>query len=168
MQNEEEKENIEQVARPEETSEESDYEGPPDVDKYVITSKLEKVEIPEVEFGWPWYTRTYICPEVSCEYHSEKKTHVRQHFQTHSGEKPYQCKICKKKFAQKGSCVKHIRTHDDKFKFKCNACDAMFTEYCKLKKHSIAEHNIDNMPKTVGEYYYQMNGAPWNFSNEEW
>ena len=64
--------------------------------------------------------------------------------------------------------MKHIRTHDNKFKFKCNACDAMFTEYCKLKKHSIDAHNIDDMPKTVGEYYYQMNGAPWNFSNEEW
>ena len=174
MSNEGQKENMEQEARTDETMsdtyEESDDERghfPPDVKEYVITTKQVKVEIPKEKGRW---SDIYKCPEASCEFSSRSWNHVRDHYKTHSGEKPYQCKFCDKKFSQKPNCETHIRTHDDKFKFKCEVdeCDAKFTEYRNLKKHGAAKHDID-MPKTVGlYYYYQMNPSSRYFCDEEW
>ena len=150
-------------SREEHPTENSDDERghfPDDVSQYVINLGQEKVKIPREGDGW---SAIYKCPEVTCIYSHKDWAHVREHYKTHSGEKPYQCKFCDKRFTQRGNCMAHIRTHDDRFKFKCEVseCDAKFAQYRYLKKHSAVEHNI-KMPNNVGQYYYiQMNGSPW-------
>ena len=92
----------------------------------------------------------YTCPEASCGFSSRKWNHAREHYKTHSGEKPFQCKLCDKKFSQKGSCINHIRTHNDSFKFKCSYCDSKFADRRYLKKHNTAEHGIVYRPYRYG------------------
>ncbi|XP_064463855.1 zinc finger protein 22-like [Ornithodoros turicata] len=45
-----------------------------------------------------------------CDYSSRKMNHVKDHERTHTGERPYACKVCRKKFVQKSHLVYHART----------------------------------------------------------
>ena len=44
------------------------------------------------------------------------------HYRMHSGEKPFPCQICDRKFAQKGQLVPHQATHKEIKPFKCSIC----------------------------------------------
>ena len=111
--------------------------GPVDVTEYVISMQQKQVYFEKNSNGH------YICPENTCNYTTEWRAHIVLHYRIHSGEKPFQCKLCGKKFIQKNHCITHIRTHDDHFKLECSMCDEKLVSKQNLEKHIGRFHNVD-------------------------
>lgn len=60
---------------------------------------------------------------------------LRDHIQTHSAEKKYQCKYCEKKFASRNSLTCHTRRHTGERPFECKVCGKRFSQTSILKTH---------------------------------
>lgn len=49
----------------------------------------------------------YKCIKNNCGKIFPKKQNIRNHFRTHTGDRPYKCKLCHKKFTQIGNLKMH-------------------------------------------------------------
>ena len=52
----------------------------------------------------------------------DRKSRLIQHFRTHTGEKPFECKACNRKITLKSHLVEHQATHSDVRSYKCSIC----------------------------------------------
>ncbi|KAF9966611.1 small nuclear RNA activating complex, polypeptide 3 [Mortierella alpina] len=64
----------------------------------------------------------YMCEWEGCERNGRgfgQRQKAMRHIQTHTGDKPYQCQLCRKRFSEANIMAQHMRTHTGEKPFRC-------------------------------------------------
>ncbi|GIY07650.1 CCHC-type domain-containing protein [Caerostris darwini] len=63
---------------------------------------------------------------------------LKTHCLVHTGEEPYECQVCKRKFTLQSRLKRHSIVHSDKKPFVCTLCNKGFARSDSLKEHYLS------------------------------
>lgn len=66
---------------------------------------------------------------------------MKTHMRLHTGEKPYKCKYCERKFVQVANLRRHLRVHTGERPYACDMCTSRFSDSNQLKAHMLIHNN---------------------------
>ncbi|XP_055306133.1 zinc finger protein 235-like [Sitodiplosis mosellana] len=77
--------------------------------------------------------KQHKCP--TCDYVTSWPSNLKTHMLTHTGEMPFPCKICNKRFTLKHHLQRHLKTHPDEYPFSCSVCLRRFAQNVERLEH---------------------------------
>lgn len=70
-----------------------------------------------------------------CKFTCKRPSHLKRHMLMHTGEKPWSCEHCPKRFAQKTDLNRHMSLHAVHYDFHCGSCGRGFPDENSSKHH---------------------------------
>ena len=92
-----------------------------------------------------------------CENAFNQKTHLVNHYKTHTLESSYQCSHCEKNFSKNSLLLRHLRTHTGEKPFKCSHYDKDFSQNSQCLRHQMIH---------TGEKPYQCRDCDESFNQK--